>query len=106
MYSLKIHDNFYSLEFLMNANTTVFTLAKLNYSTKYMLKGATEMLVKGKSSRFRLKQQSTRTTSTLLSCSTSNKVAPFLVFVVASMLFFSREDTCSVTSRRLPAQSE
>ena len=34
---------FYSLEFLMNASTIFFTLAKLNQSTKYMLKVATEI---------------------------------------------------------------
>ena len=34
---------FYSLEFLMNASTIFFTLVRLNQSTKYMLKVATEM---------------------------------------------------------------
>ena len=34
---------FYSLEFLMNGSTIFFTLARLNQSTKYMLKVATEM---------------------------------------------------------------
>ena len=43
---------FYSLEFLMNASTIVFTLAKFNQSTKYMLKVAKEILAK--SSKFRL----------------------------------------------------
>ena len=62
---------FYSLEFLMNASTIVFMLAKLNQSAKYMLKFAKEMPAKGKSSKFKLKQQSTRTTSTLFWCSTS-----------------------------------
>ena len=42
---------FYSLEFLMNASTTAFTLAELNQSAKYMLKVAKEMLGKGKSSK-------------------------------------------------------
>ena len=42
---------FYSLEFLMNASTIAFTLAKLNQSTKYMLKVTKEMLGKGKSSK-------------------------------------------------------
>ena len=32
----------YSLEFLMNAGTIFFTLARLNQSTKYMLKVARE----------------------------------------------------------------
>ena len=58
----------YSLEFLMNASTIVFTLAKLNQSTKYMLKVAKEMLAKGKSSKFNF----------------TYKVTPFLVFVVIS----------------------
>ena len=40
---------FYYFEFLMNANMTVFTLVKLNQSTKYMLKIAKEMLANGKS---------------------------------------------------------
>ena len=71
---------FYSLEFLMNASTINFTLAKLNQSTKYILKVAKEMLAKDESSKFTLKQQSTRTTSTLLWCSTSNKVIPFSTF--------------------------
>ena len=45
---------FYSLEFLVNASTTVFTLAKFNQSIKSMLKVAKEMLAKSKSSKFRL----------------------------------------------------
>ena len=40
---------FYSFEFLMNASMTVFTLVKLNQSTKYMLKVTKEMLANGKS---------------------------------------------------------
>ena len=69
----------------MNASTIVFTLAKLNQSTKYMLKFAKEMLAKGKSSKFKLKQQSTGATSMLFWCVTSFKVTPFLVFVVAKI---------------------
>ena len=38
MRSLKILDNVCSLEFLMNASTIVFRLAKLKQSTKYILK--------------------------------------------------------------------
>ena len=72
----------------MNASTTVFTLAKFNQSIKYMLKVAKEMLAKSKSSKFRLEQQSTRTTSTLLWCSTSYKVKFSLVFVIAKIFFF------------------
>ena len=53
----------------MNARTMVFTLAKLNQSTKYMLKVAKEMLAKGKSSKLNF----------------TYKVAPFLVFVVAKI---------------------
>ena len=45
---VKIHDLFYSIEFLMNASTIVITLAKFNQSTKYMLKVAIEMLAKSK----------------------------------------------------------
>ena len=45
---------FYSLEFLVNASTTVFTLAKFNQSIKSMLKVAKEMLAKSKSSKFSL----------------------------------------------------
>ena len=56
----------YSLEFLMNASTVVFTLAKLNQSAKHMLKVAKEILAKGKSSKF----------------SFTYKVTPFLAFVV------------------------
>ena len=41
----------------------VLTLVKINQPTKYMLKVAKEMLAKGKSSKFKLKQKSTRTTS-------------------------------------------
>ena len=67
----------YPLEFLRNASTIVFTLAKLNQSTKYMLKVAKEKLAKGKSSKFNF----------------TYKVRPFLVFVVAKIRFFSREET-------------
>ena len=67
----------YSLEFLINAYTIVVTLAKLNQSTKYMLKAAKEMLAKGKSSKFNF----------------IYKVTPFLVFVVAKIRFFSWEET-------------
>ena len=67
----------YSLGVLMNASTIVFTLAKLNQSTKYMLKVAKEMLAKGKSSKFNF----------------TYKVTPFLVFVVAKIRFISREET-------------
>ena len=59
----------YSLEFLMNASTIVFTLAKLNQSTKYILKVAKEMLAKGKSSKFNF----------------TYEVTPFLVFAVAKI---------------------
>ena len=38
---------FYSIEFLINASTIFFTLAKFNQSTKYMLKFAKEILAKG-----------------------------------------------------------
>ena len=50
---------FYSIEFLMNASTIVFTLARFNQLTKYMLKVeltkymlkvAKEMLAKDKTS--------------------------------------------------------
>ena len=54
---------FYSIEFLMKTSPIVFTLVKINQPTKYMLKVAKEMLAKGKSSKFKLKQKSTRTTS-------------------------------------------
>ena len=81
---------FYSLEF---ASMIYFTLAKFSQSAKNMLKATKEMLAKSKSLIFKLKQQSTRTTSTLFWCSTSYKVAPLLVFVVAKILFFSREET-------------
>ena len=50
----------------MNASTIDFTLSKLNQSTKYMLKVAEEILVKGKSSKFNF----------------TYKVTPFLVYVV------------------------
>ena len=50
----------------MNASTIVFTLAKLNQSTKYMIKVAKEILAKGKSSKFNF----------------TYKVTPSLVFVV------------------------
>ena len=53
----------------MNASTIVITLAKSNQSTKYMLKVANKMLANGKSSKFKLKQQNTRTTLTLFWCS-------------------------------------
>ena len=59
----------YSVEFLMNASTIVFTLVKLNQSKKYMLKVAKEMLTKSKSSKFNF----------------TYKVTPFLVFVVAKI---------------------
>ena len=59
----------YSIGFLMNARTMVFTLAKLNQSTKYMLKVAKEMLAKGKSSKLNF----------------TYKVALVLVFVVAKI---------------------
>ena len=54
---------FYSIDFLMKTSTIVLTLVKINQPTKYMLKVAKEMLAKGKSSKFKLKQKSTRTTS-------------------------------------------
>ena len=38
----------YSIESLMNASTIVFTLAKFNQATKYMLKVAEEVLAKVK----------------------------------------------------------
>ena len=63
-------------------------VAKFNQSIKYMLKVAKEMLAKSKSSKLRLEQQSTRTTSTLLWCSTSYKVKSFLVFVIPKIIFF------------------
>ena len=56
---LKIHNNVLLSRVSNNANTLVFGLAKLNESTKHMLKVGKEMLVKGKSSKFKLKQQST-----------------------------------------------
>ena len=59
----------YSLEFLMNVSTIVFTLVKLNQLTKYMLKVAKEILAKDISSKFNL----------------TYKVTPFLVFVVAKI---------------------
>ena len=59
----------YSLEFLVNASTIVFTLAKLNQSTKYMLKVAKEMLAKVKGSKFNF----------------TYKATLFLVFVVAKI---------------------
>ena len=46
---------FYSVKFLMNASMIVFTLAKFDQSTKYMLNVAKEMLTKGKTSKFKLK---------------------------------------------------
>ena len=76
---------FYSLEFLMNLSTIYLTLAKFSQSAKNMLKATKEMLAKSKSSIFKLKQQSTRITSTSFWCSTSYKVAPLLVFVVAKI---------------------
>ena len=45
---------FYSIEFLTNASTIFFTLAKFNQSTKYMLKFAKEILAKGKALNFKL----------------------------------------------------
>ena len=60
----------------MNASTMVFTLAKLIHSTKYMLKVAKEMPAKGNSSKFNF----------------TYKVTPFLVFVIAKIRFFSREE--------------
>ena len=59
----------YSLGFLMNVSTIVFTLATLNQSIKYMLQVAKEMLAKVKSSKFNF----------------TYKVTPFLVFVVAKI---------------------
>ena len=59
----------YSLEFLLNASAMVFTLAKLNQSTKYMLKVPKEMLAKGKSSKLNF----------------TYKGKPFLIFVVAKI---------------------
>ena len=76
---------FYSHEFLLNTSAIVFTLATLNYSIKYMLEVAKETMGKGKSSKFKLKQQSIRTTSTLLWYLTLYKVTTFLVFVVAKI---------------------
>ena len=58
-----------------------------------MLHVAKETMGKGKSSKFKLKQQSIRTTSTLLWYLTLYKVTTFLVFVVAKIWFFSREET-------------
>ena len=55
----------YYFGFLMNVSTIVFTLAKLNQSTKYMPKVAEEMLAKSKSSKFNF----------------TYKVTLFLVFV-------------------------
>ena len=54
---------FYSINFLMKTSPIIFTLVKINQPTKYMLKVAKEMLAKGKRSKFKLKQKSTRTTS-------------------------------------------
>ena len=46
MCSLTIHDNFYSLELLMNASTIAFTLVKLHQQTKYILNVVKEMLAR------------------------------------------------------------
>ena len=75
----------YPLEFLMNATIIVFTLAKLNQSTKYMLKVAKEILAKGKSSKFNF----------------TYKVKPSLVFDFLA----GRKHTCSERNPRLPAQN-
>ena len=76
---------FYSHEFLLNTSAIVFTLAKLNHSIKYMLQVAKETMAKGKSSKFKLKQQSIIRTSTLFWYLTLYKVTTFLVFVVAKI---------------------
>ena len=67
---------FYSLELLLNVSTIVFTLATSNQSTKYILKVAKEILAKVQSSKFKLEQQTIRTTSTLFWFLTSDKVTP------------------------------
>ena len=67
---------FYSVELLLNVSTIVFTLATSNQSTKYILKVAKEILAKVQSSKFKLEQQTIRTTSTLFWCLTSDKVTP------------------------------
>ena len=72
-----------------------------------MLNVATEIVAKGNSSRFKLKQQITRTTSTLFWCLTSHKVTPFLVFLLLTCSFLAKKKhICSEPSRRLPAESE
>ena len=76
MCSLKIHNVLLS-RVSNDVSITVFTLAKLNQSTKYMLKVAKEMLANGESSKFNF----------------TYKVTPFLVFVVAKIRFISREET-------------
>ena len=53
----------YSINFLMKTSPIILTLVKINQPTKYMLKVAKEMLAKGKRSKFKLKQKTTRTTS-------------------------------------------
>ena len=106
MCSLKIHDNVPLSRVSIECEHVVFTLAKLDQSTKYMLKFEKKMLAKRENSKFRLEQQSTRTTSTLFWCSTSYKLTHFLVFVVAKIWFFRREEKYLFWTTLAFAQSE
>ena len=85
---------FYSIEFLMNSSTIVFTLVKFNQSTKYMLKVSKEMLAKGKSSKIKLNNKAPERRQRYFvnqPCSALYKVKPFLVFV-GKIRFFSWEE--------------
>ena len=106
MCSLKIHDNVPLSRVSIECEHVVFTLAKLDQSTKYMLKFEKEMLAKLENSKFRLEQQITRTTSTLFWCLTSYKLTHFLVFVVAKIWFFRREEKYLFWTTLAFAQSE
>ena len=106
MCSLKIHGNVPLSRVSIECEHVVFTLAKLDQSTKYMLKFEKKMLAKRENSKFRLEQQSTRTTSTLFWCSTSYKLTHFLVFVVAKIWFFRREEKYLFWTTPAFAQSE
>ena len=102
MCSLKIHDNVPLSRVSIECEHVVFTLAKLDQSTKYMLKFEKKMLAKRENSKFRLEQQSTRTTSTLFWCSASYKLTHFLVFVVAKICFLDgKKNICSEPRWRL-----
>ena len=106
MCSLKIHDNVPLSRVSIECEHVVFTLAKLDQSTKYMLKFEKDMLAKLENSKFRLEQQITRTTSTLFWCLTSYKLTHFLVFVVAKIWFFRREEKYLFWTTPAFAQSE